>query len=99
MLKVTVVKAEMGPEPGVSLGPSFKFSHSQKLAKRRICERGSVHLYQLPVGMREYGNYSYFLRPKSDHAHNTNMPKREGKERSRSDSPWVNVHWKVCDLV
>lgn len=32
MLKVTVVKAEMGPEPGVGIGPSFKFSHSRKLA-------------------------------------------------------------------
>lgn len=48
MLRVTVVKAELGPEPGVSLGSSSKFSH--KNGQRKKLRKGySVHLYQLPL--------------------------------------------------
>lgn len=40
MLEVTVMmKAELGTEPGVSLGPSSKFSHTRKLTKGRSWER------------------------------------------------------------
>lgn len=55
-MKLTVmIKAALGMKPGVSLGPSSKFSRTHKLAKRKKLRKGcSTHLYKQPMEIREY---------------------------------------------
>lgn len=89
-------KAELGPDPGVSLGPSSKFFHTCQLAKEEA-EKG-VQYTPVPAA-----TISTFSSPNWTMPTTPTCPKEKARKSqwlgTGPHSPRENVHCGVPDLV
>lgn len=97
LLKVTVVmKAELGPDPGVSLGPSSEFFHACRLAKEEA-EKG-VQYTSVPTA-----TISTFPSPNWTTPMTPTCPKEKARKSQRlgtePHSPRENMRCSVPGLV